>query len=134
MSSDTLIPQKETMLQCDALDTALGATLLQNGQPVAYASQSLTDTERNYAQIEKELLAIVLEQRNLTSTSMVAKLPSRVTTNHLKLSTTNPSWPLPSVCRECYFACRSTTLALAWPAHVPGRHAFHSTPSYHHIA
>ena len=78
-------PTKETVLQCDASDTGLGATLLQNGQPVAYASRSLTDTERNYAQIEKELLAIVLEQRNLTSTPMVAKLPSRVTTNHLKL-------------------------------------------------
>ena len=47
------------MLQCDASDTGLGATLLQNGQPVAYAPRSLMDTERNYAQIEKELLAIV---------------------------------------------------------------------------
>ena len=47
------------MLQCNASDTGLGATLLQNGQPVAYASRSLTDTERNYAQIEKELLAIL---------------------------------------------------------------------------
>ena len=47
------------MLQCDASDTGLGATLLQNGQPVAYASRYLTDTERNYTQIEKELLTIV---------------------------------------------------------------------------
>ena len=52
-------PAQKTVLQCDASDTGLGATLLQNGQPVAYASRSLTDTERNYAQIEKELLAIV---------------------------------------------------------------------------
>ena len=52
-------PAEDTVLQCDASDTGLGATLLQNGQPVAYASRSLTDTERNYAQIEKELLAIV---------------------------------------------------------------------------
>ena len=52
-------PAENTVLQCDASDTGLGATLLQNGQPVAYASRSLTDTERNYAQIEKELLAIV---------------------------------------------------------------------------
>ena len=52
-------PAQETVLQCDASDTGLGATLLQNGQSVAYASRSLTDNERNYAQIEKELLAIV---------------------------------------------------------------------------
>ena len=46
-------------LQCDASQTGLGAALLQNGQPVAYASRALTSTEIQYAQIEKELLAIV---------------------------------------------------------------------------
>ena len=50
---------EEVTLQCDASQTGLGASLLQNGQPVAYASRALTDTETRYAQIEKELLAIV---------------------------------------------------------------------------
>lgn len=48
-----------TELQCDASETGLGATLTQHGQPVAYVSRALSATERNYAQIEKELLAIV---------------------------------------------------------------------------
>ena len=46
-------------MQCDASQHGLGAVLLQGGQPVTYASQALTPTEEKYAQIEKELLAIV---------------------------------------------------------------------------
>lgn len=50
---------KAVCIQCDASDSGLGAGLLQDGLPVVYASRALTATERNYAQIEKELLAIV---------------------------------------------------------------------------
>ena len=52
-------PAKDLVLQCDASESGLGACLLQDDQPVVYASRSLTETERNYAQIEKELLAVV---------------------------------------------------------------------------
>ena len=50
---------KPVVIQCDASDSGLGAALLQNGLPVAYSSRALTSAETNYAQIEKELLAIV---------------------------------------------------------------------------
>lgn len=52
-------PKAQTCIQTDASSTGLGSVLLQNGQPVAYASRALTETETRYAQIERELLAIV---------------------------------------------------------------------------
>ncbi|CAI5681987.1 unnamed protein product [Oreochromis niloticus] len=51
--------KKPLTLQADSSKDGLGACLLQEGQPVCYASRALTDTEKRYAQIEKELLAIV---------------------------------------------------------------------------
>ena len=47
--------KEEVTLQCDASQSGLGTALMQNGQPVAYASPHGT----HYAQIEKELLTIV---------------------------------------------------------------------------
>ena len=51
--------QTKLVLQCDASEKGLGASLLQSGRPISYASRALTSTEQNFAQIEKELLAIV---------------------------------------------------------------------------
>ena len=48
---------EEATIECNASKKGLGATLLQNGQPVAFVSRSLTKAEQNYAQIEKECLA-----------------------------------------------------------------------------
>ncbi|RVE62485.1 hypothetical protein OJAV_G00157530 [Oryzias javanicus] len=50
---------KPVTLSVDASSEGLGAVLLQEGQPVAYGSRALTDCQKRYAQIEKELLAIV---------------------------------------------------------------------------
>ena len=48
---------EEVTIECDPSETGLGA--VQKGQPIAFASRGLTDTETRYAQIKKELLAIV---------------------------------------------------------------------------
>ncbi|XP_008189883.1 uncharacterized protein LOC103311865 [Acyrthosiphon pisum] len=50
---------KKCTLSVDASKDGLGAVLLQNDYPVAYASKTLNDTQKQYAQIEKELLAIL---------------------------------------------------------------------------
>ena len=46
-------------VQADAGKHGLGAALLQQGEPVAFASKSLSETEQRYANIERELLAVV---------------------------------------------------------------------------
>lgn len=51
--------KKPLTLQADSSKDGLGACLLQDGQPLCYASRVLTDTEKRYAQIEKQLLATV---------------------------------------------------------------------------
>ena len=54
---------KPVVIQCDASGEGLGATLLQDGKPVASASRSLTSSEKNYVAIELECLAIVFACR-----------------------------------------------------------------------
>ena len=54
---DTSLP---TTLQVDASKDGLGACLMQQGQPVAYTSRALSNSEMNYAPIENEMLTIVL--------------------------------------------------------------------------
>ncbi|XP_065941318.1 retrovirus-related Pol polyprotein from transposon 297 [Magallana gigas] len=51
--------EKDVTISVDASCKGLGAVLLQNGQPVAYASRALTETQQRYAQIEREMLAVI---------------------------------------------------------------------------
>ncbi|KAI2656552.1 Retrovirus-related Pol polyprotein from transposon 17.6 [Labeo rohita] len=50
---------KPVTLTCDSSQFGLGAACLQDNKPIAYASRVLTQTEMRYAQIVKELLAVV---------------------------------------------------------------------------
>ena len=50
---------KPVTLQVDASQDALGAALTQEGNIIAYASKSLSDTEKRYPNIDREMLACV---------------------------------------------------------------------------
>ena len=61
--SDTTLwyfnPSLPMMIQVDASQVGLGAALLQNGKPIAFASKALTETKCQYTNIEREMLAVV---------------------------------------------------------------------------
>ena len=50
---------KPLTLQVDASLNGLGAALIQNNGPIAFASKSLTEAESRYSNIEREMLGIV---------------------------------------------------------------------------
>lgn len=52
-------PKKPVKISADASSKGMGAVLLQEDRPVAYASKALTQSQQKYAQIEKKMLAII---------------------------------------------------------------------------
>ena len=70
-------------IPCDASDRGLGCCIMQNGQPCAYASRSMTDTEAHYPQIEKETLSIVFAVERFEQ--CVYGRPVKVETDHKPL-------------------------------------------------
>ena len=47
------------VVECDASDVAISASLNQNGRPVAFMSKTLSKIEKWYPAVEKEALAII---------------------------------------------------------------------------
>ena len=73
---------KPAMIQTDAIKFGLGAALLQSGQPIAFASKTLTDIESHYKNIEREsVFQYALVWRNSTPISMGGMLLLRMTTS-----------------------------------------------------
>ena len=94
---DTQIPIR---ISCDASQSGLGAILEQkHGEewhPVAYASRSLNTAERNYCQIEKEMLSIVFSCERFKEYVYVQKF--EILIDHLPLRSIfdKPLWKSPA--------------------------------------
>ena len=53
-------PVKPIILEYDTSGTGVGGTLLQDGHPIIFVSHALTETQKHYSNIERELLAVVV--------------------------------------------------------------------------
>ena len=58
-------PQAPITIECDASGVDVGGILLQDRQPMTFISQALTDTQKCYSNIERELLAVVIVIKHL---------------------------------------------------------------------
>lgn len=72
------------VIECDASSFGLGVAVFQEKGIIGYASRTLTKTERNYAQIEKELLAILFACTRFDQL-VVGNLHTIVKTDHKPL-------------------------------------------------
>ena len=78
-------PDKQLILQCDASPCVVGAALTHqyrdgSDRLVAFASRSLSPTEINYAQLDKEVLAIVFGVRYFHHYSLGRRFSPQATT------------------------------------------------------
>ena len=88
MAGRVLVPydeKRKLILACDASPYVVGAVIshvMDDGEehPMAFASRTLTKSERNYSQIEKEALAIIFGVRKFHKYLYGLQLPSGIST------------------------------------------------------
>ncbi|UYV69844.1 K02A2.6-like, partial [Cordylochernes scorpioides] len=82
---EILYPNAALTMSVDASSHAVGAVLMQDNRPIAFASATLIDYQRNYPQIEKEALAIQFGCRKFHK--YIFGRPVLVETDHKPLET-----------------------------------------------
>ena len=97
--------KEEVTLGVDAFKHGLGAVLMQEGKPVAYASKSLSLAEQDYAQIEKEMYAIVLGTKRFHQYTYGRNIA--VTTDHK---------PLEAILSKPQSAAPARLQVMFWPS------------------
>ena len=83
-------PNRPTIISADASSTGIGAVLIQiqeNGarRPISYAFRSLSETEKRYAVIEKEALAVTWASERFSD--YLLGIPFVLETDHNPLTT-----------------------------------------------
>ena len=94
-------PSKTSTIQADASQHGVGACLFQQGKPVAYASRSLSPSESNYAQIEKNYWLSFSLAKSFISLSMALSLQCNQITSLSRPSSQSHFALFHQDCKEC---------------------------------
>ena len=78
-------------VQVDASQVGLGAAILQDNKPVAFASKALTEVECHYANIEHEMLAVVFGAEQFRT--CVCGRPFTIESDHKPLASVTKNGP-----------------------------------------
>ena len=78
---------------------------MQGGQPVTYASQALTSTEQQCAQIEKELLSVIFGLARFDTCTFGRQVRIQTDREPLEAYHKNRYTPFSKECNECFYAC-----------------------------
>lgn len=115
-------PGKELTLSVDASSKGLGAVLIQEGKPLAYASRALTEVQMRYSQIEKELLAVCFGTEKFRQ-YILGQDYVRVETDHKPLLGVfqKPLWKVPVRLQRMLMRLQIYRLKLI---HTPGKYLY----------
>ena len=102
-------PKAETHVQVDTSSHGLGAVLIQNDRPIAFASKSVSDCERCYANIERDMLAVVFGCERFHTYVYGKQFTIQSDHKPLEMIHLKNLAAAPSVYRGCYFAFNRTT-------------------------
>ena len=106
-------PDRPLVLSCDASAYGLGVLLSHNGpggeRPIAFASQTLADSEQKYSPMEKEELALVWGIKRLEQ-YLLGNQFSLITDHQPLASILHPEKGLPSVTAARPHTCRYAVL------------------------
>ena len=116
-------PGRKTLIICDASPVGLGGGLFQKTshgyQPVHYVSRTLTQTERNYAQIEREALAVEFSSNRLQM-YLLGSPQFQIATDHKPLLPifNNPGAKLPPRLERIRMKTQNLDFTMI---HIPGK-------------
>lgn len=115
-------PKTNLTLSVDASCRGLGAVLLQEGKPIAYASRALSEVQMRYSQIEKELLAICFGTEKFRQ-YILGRDHVKVETDHKPLLGVfqKPLWKVPTRLQRMLLRIQIYNLNIV---HTPGKYLY----------